>query len=177
MNDSKISVRYAKALFESTLEKGVLEEARQDMLQLQELSKMGEFQYFLRSPVMKESEKRKLMHDMLMNNVHALTLGLLDLVLKNSRELFIPGIARNFEELYKKHKGIKSAVLVSASAMDDSTREKIGRILKDTLNARVELSTEENSALIGGFVIRIDDQQYDASVSNKLKTIKKQLLN
>ena len=61
--------------------------------------------------------------------------------------------------------------------MDDSTRERIRQILKDTLNARVELSTEENNALIGGFVIRIDHQQYDASVSNKLKTIKKQLLN
>ncbi len=177
MNDSKISVRYALALFESALEKDVLDEARQDMLQLQELSKLKEFQYFLRSPVMKESEKRKLMNDMLENKAQALTMGLLDLVLKNSRELFIPGIARNFEELYKKHKGIKSAVLISASAMDDTTHEKIGKILKDTLNASIELSTEENAALIGGFVIRIDNQQYDASVANKLKTIKKQLLN
>ncbi len=177
MNDSKISVRYAKALFESALEKGVLEEARQDMLQLQQISKMEEFQYFLRSPVMKESEKRKLMNDIFESKAQALTMALLDLVLKNSRELFIPGIARYFEELYKKHKGIKSVVLVSASAMDDSIHEKIGKILKDTLNARVELSTKENDALIGGFIIRIDNQQYDASVANKLKTIKKQLLN
>lgn len=177
MNDSKISVRYALALFESALEKGVLEEVRKDMLQLLELSKLEGFQYFLRSPVMKESEKRKLMNDMLENKAHVLTKGLLNLVLKNSRELFIPGIARNFEELYKKHKGIKSAVLISASAMDDTMREKIGKILEDTLNASIELSTEEKNALIGGFVIRIDNQQYDASVANKLKTIKKQLLN
>lgn len=177
MNDSKISVRYAKALFESALENGALEEARRDMLHLQEISRLEEFQYFLRSPIIKESQKRKLLNDILGTKIHPLTSGLLNLVLKNRRELFIPGIARNFEELYKKHKGIKSAILTSAITMDDTTREKIGKILRDTLNARIELSTEENSSLIGGFVIRIDDQQYDASVSNKLKTIKKQLLN
>ncbi len=177
MNDSKISVRYAKALFESAADKGSLDEARKDMLHLQELCKLEEFQYFLQSPVMKTSHKRKLLDDILENKTHALTSGLLDIVFKNNRELYIPGIARNFEALYKKHNGIKSAVLLSAVAMDDKARIKIEKLLGDSFKARVDLSIEEKKELIGGFVIRVEDQQYDASVANKLKTIKKQLLN
>ncbi len=177
MNDSKISVRYAKALFDSASEQGLLDTVRKDMLHLQELCKMEEFEYFLSSPIIKESQKRKAMKAILEEKVHSLTLALLDLVLNNNRELYIPGIARNFEDKYKREKGIKSAVLVSAAAVDTSVKEQISAILKKALNSQIELRTEENKDLIGGFVINIDNQQYDASVARKLKNIEKKLLN
>ena len=104
MNDSKISVRYARALFESASDQGILDEVRKDMLQLQEICRMKKFDFFLRTPVMKGSEKSRLVHDSFKGILQELSLNLLDLVLKNNRELYIPGIARNFEELYKKHK-------------------------------------------------------------------------
>lgn len=177
MNDSKISVRYAKALFGSAAEKGILDEVRKDMLQLQEICKLDDFDYFLRSPVMKGSQKYKVMNAILRDSVQPLTMALFDLVLKNSRELYLPGVARNFEVQYKKHKGIKSAVLVSATTLDNAIKEKLAKVLKETLDSKIELTAEKNKELIGGFVIRIDDQQYDASVASKLKKIEKQLLN
>jgi F-type H+-transporting ATPase subunit delta len=177
MNDSKISVRYAKALFDSASEQGVLEKVRDDMLLLQEISRMEEFQFFLRAPIMKESQKRKVMKTILKDKAGSLTLDLLDLVLKNNRELYIPGIARNFENLYKRYKGIKSAVLVSAGSVDNTTKEQIIEILKETTDSLIEMKTKKNKDLIGGFIIKIEDQQYDASVARKLKDIEKQLLN
>lgn len=177
MNDSKISVRYAKALFGSAHESKILDEVRKDMFQIQEICKLEDFDYFLRSPVMKGSQKHKVMTAILKDSVQPLTMSLVDLVLKNSRELYLPGIARNFEEQYKKHKGIKSAVLVSSAAIDSTIKEKLLMVLKDAFNSKIDLSTEKNKDLIGGFVIRIDNQQYDASVASKLKKIEKQLLN
>jgi F-type H+-transporting ATPase subunit delta len=177
MNDSKISVRYAKALFDSANEQGVLDTVRKDMLHLQELCKMEEFEYFLRLPIIKESQKRKVMKTILEDKAHSLTLALLDLVLNNKRELYIPGIARNFEDQYKRDKGIKSAVLVSAATLDNKVKDQISAILKKALDSQIELKTEKNRDLIGGFVINIDNQQYDASVARKLKNIEKQLLN
>ncbi len=176
MNDSKISVRYAKALFESAAEKGLLDEVRKDMLQLQGICTLEDFTDFLHSPVMKESQKSKVLTAVLKDSVQPLTMTLLDLVLKNKRELYIPGIARNFEEQYKKRKGIKSAVFVSAASVDASVKEKLVNVLKDALNSKIDLTTETNKELIGGFVVRIDNQQYDASVASKLKKIEKQLL-
>ncbi|MFC2129539.1 ATP synthase F1 subunit delta [Bacteroidota bacterium] len=176
MNDSKISVRYAKALFESALEKNILDEVRQDMIHLHEICKLEEFDSFLRSPIMKESQKRKVIGAIVEDKVQSLTMGLIDLVLKNNRELYIPGIARKFEVLYKKNKGIKSAVLVSAYSVDSNLKERVSKILKDAMKSKIDLTTEKNKELIGGFVIRIEDQQYDASVASKLKNIEKQLL-
>ena len=177
MNDSKISVRYAKALFDSANEQGVLDAVRKDMLHLQELCATEEFEYFLSSPIIKESQKHKVMKTILEGKVHSLTLALLDLVLNNKRELYIPGIARNFEDRYKRDKGIKSAVLVSAATIDNNVKDQISAILKKALDSQIELKTENNKDLIGGFVINIDNQQYDASVARKLKNIEKQLLN
>ena len=177
MNDSKISVRYAKALFESARGKEILDEVRKDMLQLQEICKLEEFDYFLRSPVMKESQKRKVLTAILKDTVQPLTMALIDLVLKNNRELYISGIARNFEVQYKKHSGFLSSVLVSAISVDSTVKEKLITVLKEALDSKIDLNTKKNKELIGGFVIRIDDQQYDASVASKLKKIEKQLLN
>jgi len=50
-------------------------------------------------------------------------------------------------------------------------------MIKETLKTSVELEMETKEDLIGGFVIRIDDQQYDASVAQSLRKVKKQLLS
>ena len=74
MNDSKISVRYAKALFESAKDKEVLDNVREDMLLVQQLCAKKEFQSFLDSPVMKISEKCGVMNGLLAKKVNQLTM-------------------------------------------------------------------------------------------------------
>ena len=177
MNDSKISVRYAKALFESALEKGILDKVREDMETVREVAKISEFQYMLITPVMKESEKNAVVDKIFKTSIQPLSLSLLTLVFKNGREQFIPAITRNFIDLYKKHKGIRSATFTSASAISAEMKKKVENIVTELVKTKVELKTEENKDLIGGFLIRIDDQQYDASVASSLRKVKKQLLN
>jgi F-type H+-transporting ATPase subunit delta len=177
MNDSKISVRYARALFESALEKGILDTVRDDMESVREVTVIPEFQYLLVNPVMKETQKCAVMDELFKTRIHPLSLSLLNLVFKNGREQFIPAIARNFIDLFKKHKGIRSATLTSVTPVKEATRKKVEKLIREVMNTPVELQTDYNEELIGGFVIRIDDQQYDASVASSLKKVKKQLLN
>ena len=176
MNESKISVRYARALFESAKEKGILDNIRKDMLQVQTVAQAPEFKYLLVSPVIKQSQKLKLLEQVLGGRVHQLTISLLALVVRNGREEYIPGIARYFVELYKKQKGILSATFTTASPTSTALMNKVKKVVEDTLKAPVELEAEDNKDLIGGFVIRIEDQQYDASVARSLNKVKKQLL-
>jgi len=39
------------------------------------------------------------------------------------------------------------------------------------------MQCESNDDLIGGFIVRVDNRQYDASVASSLKRVKKELLN
>ena len=59
MNDSKISVRYSRALFQSALEKKILDKVNQDMIFISEICKIPETKEFLNSPIIVPSKKKQ----------------------------------------------------------------------------------------------------------------------
>ena len=177
MNDSKISVRYAKALFESALEKKILDQIRNDMVDLQSVSRVPEFQKLLFSRIIKESQKNRILEELLKNWAQSLTMSFISLLIRNGREQYIPAIARNFSDLYRHHKGIKAATFITAAPVSDAIKERVEKVIKETIKSQVEMKSECNEDLIGGFIIRIENRQYDASVASSLKSVKKKLLN
>ena len=96
MNDSKISVRYSRALFQSALEKKILDKVNQDMILISEICKIAETKEFLQSPIIVPSKKIEIFHKIFGGNVEEITLSLIDLVVKNGRESYLPAIARVF---------------------------------------------------------------------------------
>jgi len=130
----------------------------------------------LESPIVNESKKAELISSIFKGKINALTMNFLLLIVKNKREVHIPGISRNFLELTRKDQNIKSATLITAKEMTVETINRIGKIMEKQLNCKVELSGQVNPEIIGGMVIRIDDKQYDASVATQIKKIKQKLL-
>ena len=177
MNDSKISVRYAKALFESALGKEILELVRSDMSEVLTISRVPEFQQLLLSRIIKESEKNRIVEELLKERTQSLTMSLMSLLIKNGREQYIPAIARNFVELFRHHKGIKAATFITATPVSDSIKERVEKVFKEVMKADLEMQCRSNENLIGGFIFRVDNRQYDASVASSLKSVKKKLLN
>jgi len=176
MNESKISVRYARALFESAKGQGLLDQTRRDMDEVQKVSRVEEFRIVLLSPIIKQSQKLSMVEQVLSGQVGELTFSLLKLLLSNGREEYIPAIARYYTELYKQHKGIVSATLTTAKPVSKELGDKVRKAIQDVLKTPIEMATDDNRELIGGFVLRIEDQQYDATVARSLKKIKTQLL-
>lgn len=94
MNESRISVRYAKALFQSALEKNILDRVNQDMILVRNVCTVPELKELLTNPVIRPSKKTGVLHSVLGKDLHSLTLALVDLVVKNGRERYLPAIAR-----------------------------------------------------------------------------------
>jgi F-type H+-transporting ATPase subunit delta len=176
MNDSQISVRYARALFSLASEKQELDEVYRDMELLMETSKLEEFQFLLMVPSLKPGRKIEILDSVFKSSVREMTSSMIGLVVKNKRELYLPGIARNFKDMYRRAMGIRSASLVTAHPVDEKTMEGVRALIARAYDADVELATAVDQDVIGGFVLRIEDSQYDASVANSLKNIRKQLL-
>ena len=175
MNDSKISVRYSRALFQSALEKKILDEVNQDMIFISETCKLPEAKEFLRNPVIVPSKKVEIFHRIFGGNVQMITLALIDLVVKNGRESYLPAIARVFIHETLRHKGITKSVLTTAVVLDEKVKKQIIKMISEVFKTKVELEEVVDSDIIGGFILRIDDKYIDASVRNKLKKIKKEL--
>jgi F-type H+-transporting ATPase subunit delta len=176
MNDSKISVRYARAIFQSALEKKILDKVYQDMIFISEVCKIPETQEFLRSPIIFPSKKEAIFHSILGGNVEKISLSLIDLIVKNGRESFIPAIARNFIHETKKFNGITDSVLTTAVKVDDKVRKQITDMITDVFKTKVDLKENIDPEIVGGFILQIDDSYIDASVRNKLRKIKKELI-
>ncbi len=178
MNQSKISVRYARALFQLALEKNILEDVRNDVvLVYQSLKDYEQFRLYLKSPVVKPSQKFNLMQEIFKSSVNEISLNFLGLLVQNKREKHLEDISRQFLDVYSKHKGIKSATITTAIALSEDIREKLHKQLSAVYKAEIDLVSREDTSLLGGFVIKIGDQQYDASVATGLKRMKTALLN
>lgn len=175
MNDSKISVRYSKALFELAVEKELLDKVHQDMLFISEVCRLPETKDLLLSPVIVPSKKSEILHNILGSEVQKITLSLIDLTVRNGRESFIPAIARVFIHETMKYKGITKSVLTTAVKVDPSIKKQIADMISRVFKTNSELEENIDTEIIGGFILRVDDNFIDASIRNKLRKIKKEL--
>jgi len=74
MNDSKISVRYAKAFFLLAREKDILEEVKNDMVLIQTIcNSVPEFNLIVESPVIQTSDKQKLIFEIVKDRTEKVT--------------------------------------------------------------------------------------------------------
>jgi F-type H+-transporting ATPase subunit delta len=103
-------------------------------------------------------------------------LSMIDLMVKNGRESYLPALARVFIHETLQHKGITKSVLTTAVKVDDKVRKQMTSLISKVYSTKVELEEKIDPEIIGGFMLRIDDNYIDASVRNKLRKIKKELL-
>ncbi len=176
MNLSKISVRYAKALFMASLEAKSLKKVMDDVDFFMMVHKEGRFREMLESPVVKPSDKKKVVNELLSERISKLTLDFFNLLITNKREVYISDIARNFKALYKQNMGIRNAELTVSQKVDKEFIVKFIEILKKTYNSEIELEEKVRPEIIGGFILKVENEQFDASVSSGLAKIRKKLL-
>lgn len=173
-----VANRYAKSLKELATENNKLDVVRKDMKLVQQVCKENrEFLLFLNSPVIKTDKKISVLNSIFKGKVSDLTLTFLSVTAKKHRESYIPEMAEAFDEQYKKDQNIFSAVVTSASGLDDKTRQKVLDLVKSQLKGEVELVEKVDPATIGGFILRIGDKQVDRSVARQLSNLKKELVN
>jgi F-type H+-transporting ATPase subunit delta len=177
MNESRISVRYARALFQSALDIKELDRINQDMIVILETCSIPEVREILDNPVIMPSRKTQILHNIFGKDINKLTLSLIDLVVKNGREKYLAAIARMFVKETRKHKGITESVLTTAVKVSPAITKQVTDMIGDYFTTKVDLKTNIDESIIGGFVLKIEDNYIDASVRNKLRKIKRALIS
>ena len=175
MNDSKISVRYSRALLQSAIEKKILDRVNKDMAYIAEICKIPEVKDLLHNPTVPPSKKRKIFHDLLGKELEKITLSFIDMVIKNTREAYLPAIARVFRSDTMKHKGITETVFTTTVKVNDKIKKQVSDLIESTFDTKVEMIEIIDNDILGGFILRIDDKLIDASIRNKLHKIEKEL--
>jgi len=175
MNEIKIASRYAKALFDLTLEVSDLELVKKDMTLLQEICQSNkDFVFMLRSPVIRADKKALVIKEIFSKHLQEITLNFLLIITRNRREKLIPEISAQFVEIYKLYKNIISVEITTATQIDKDLRLKILTLLEKRANAQIDLTEKVDEDIIGGFVLSYEDKQYDASILRQIKNLRRE---
>ena len=171
MKGTKSAIRYAQSLLSLSIEKGVLEEAKADMVLVRSVcAENHELELMLQSPIIKPEKKQSVLKAVFENSVSDLSLQFIHLVTEKGRERLLPHIATSFIELYKTHKGIVTVQVTSALTLSQAQKDAIAADLK--INGTIELVEKVDPKILGGMIIQIGDKRFDASIAKKIHDLK-----
>lgn len=173
---SRVTSRYAKSLLGLAVEKGILETVKSDIAAIVQLCDQNrDMQLFLHSPIIAHETKEKVLVKLFGGKLNDLTMAFISLLTKKGREAALYEVAKAFLNQYNEVKGIQKATVFTAVSLDAATKSSFETLIANSLNKKVELSEEVKEELLGGFVLRVEDRQIDASVKTKLQAIGKNI--
>lgn len=179
MQNPRLAGRYAKSLIDLATEQNQLQTVYADMKYLQAVCKSNaDFVAVLRSPIIKEDKKSKIVEAVTTGKVSALTAAFNALLMKKGREENLPEIINAFIDHYNGINGIRKVKLTTATPITDEMKASIvAQISGNTPADKIELETAIREELIGGFVVESEGTLIDASILRDLKDVRKQFLN
>jgi len=99
------------------------------------------------------------------------------LLFENKRFEILRAIASEYNSQFDEMNGIEVATVTTAVPLDDEMKSKVMMKILTFSNKKVNIVNIVDPSIIGGFILRIGDQQYNASVANRLQVLKRELSN
>lgn len=175
MKETRIAVRYAKALFELALEQKIIEEVFSDMKIVASVCEENrDFRRMLSSPIIKSDKKQTVLKLIFEDKINKLSKAFLNLLAAKRRETHIHQIALQYIDVYREYKGIETVYLTTAGDADNIIREKVKVLVNNFTKKEVELVEEIKAEIIGGFILKFGYYQYDDSIRNKIIKLKRE---
>jgi F-type H+-transporting ATPase subunit delta len=173
MNTSLVAERYAAALFELAIEKNLVEAVFADsQLILSTCETSHELRLLLKSPIINTGKKLAIIKGIFTSKVHEVTLTYLEIMTRKRREGYLQMVAAEFIEIYSQYKNVLTVHFRSPVPPDDQVRQQVIALMKQYTSANIDLRDEIDESLIGGFVLRWRDKQYDASIRREIENMR-----
>jgi F-type H+-transporting ATPase subunit delta len=175
MADSRILHRYATSLLETSIEKNNLEVVTSDIqLLVQTLERSKELKSMLYSPVVRPEIKLNILKEIFSKKISKDSMDFVEFVISKNRESLLSPIGKRFLELRDDHLGIANVFVASATDFSNEQKSVLQSRLEKILDKKVQLNFKIDSNLVGGFIAKVNDTLYDASIKHQLELLKKQ---
>lgn len=176
---SKAGARYAKSLLDLSKEQNAVEEVKNDMVFFEQVvDGNSELEAILKNPIVPLDKKQGILQGIFGGKVNAITENFLKLIVNKGRAAILFDTAKQFVQQYNAIKGIVTAEVTSASELTGANRAEIMDLVKKELGANEVVVKEKiDPALIGGFILKVGDRQFDASIASSLTKLKQEFAN
>jgi F-type H+-transporting ATPase subunit delta len=177
MASTRAAIRYAKAILEIAQSKGVAESVSDDMNSIAStISGNVELSTFIQNPTLKVEVKENALMEVFANT-NGVTKSLFHLLFENKRFEILEAVAVEYSKLFDIMNGVEVAQVTTAIAMDAALEAKVLAKIATLSDKKITIENHVDPSIIGGFILRIGDKQYNASVANRLQVLKRELSN
>lgn len=174
---AQLSSRYAAALFELCMERGMLNEYLEQAVFLCDTLREPECQKIITHPKITVVQKRAFFKEAFEGKIHEDIIGFLTLTVEKNREKYIIPALSAFIDLANNELRRTKAEVVSAVPLKPEQVSAIASMLSRKLNKQVEVIVKVDTSIIGGLFIQVDGYYFDRTIKNRLGDIKNNLLN
>lgn len=174
MAGARAAIRYAKALLSLASDQNSAEVVNNDMkLIANTLAESKDLSEALQSPVIPSSIKKSTLLEVFKNS-DKITNNLIDTLVTNNRIDILGHVASKYNQLFDESKGIQVATVTTAVELTADLKKKVLAKAKTITGKDVEVENIIDESILGGFILRIGDVQYNASVANQLNKLKRE---
>jgi F-type H+-transporting ATPase subunit delta len=174
MAGTRAAIRYAKAIFDSAQENSNTVKVNNDMTSIViAIKNSKELKNFLQSPIVKAEVKYSSLVA-IFADAQKETKSLFQLLLTNKRFELLPTIASDFKGLVNELNGVEIAKVTTAFPLTTDLQTKVLAKIATFSNKTIIVENIIDESIIGGFILTMGDQQYNASVSNSLQKLKRE---
>ncbi|MCB0466888.1 MAG: ATP synthase F1 subunit delta [Aequorivita sp.] len=172
---SRAAIRYAKAILQKANENNTEAVVFGDMQSVYKtIEDSRELQAVLQSPVIKANDKKDALLK-IFNGQSEATHSLINILIANKRTSLLSNVAKSYIDLYNEEQGVKVATVITAIPLSSELESKVMEKVKElTGSEKVTLKNEIDPTIIGGFVLRVGDIQYNASIANQFGNLKRE---
>jgi len=174
---NRVAIRYAKAISERVQIKEQTEQINNDMKLIADtIIANSELNRFIKSPVFSTDLKQSVLLEVF-QKIDQETKFLIRLLAQNKRLELLDSVAQAYNDLYDKVNGVQKVQVTTAFPITEKLEAEIIAKAKEFTSNSLVIENIIDPSIIGGFIIRIGDKQYNASLSNRLVVLKRELMN
>ncbi|MFT7587886.1 MAG: F-type H+-transporting ATPase subunit delta [Limisphaerales bacterium] len=169
MSAIRLANRYAKAILDLAIERDSLEEVSTNVREIQTaINGNRDLALMLKSPIIQADKKEAILKAIFDGRVDEMLTQFMSILVRKRREKYLGSITDAYIEQYNVLKHIKKVKVTTAVQIDEALIQRIAKTLKEDGLSEMELEVDVDPELLGGYVLRYGDREYDASVLRNL---------
>lgn len=172
-----ITSNYTNVIFDLALEENHLEEIGAELEDISRiLHNIPDYMLFLTGPQIAKEEKIHSVDKVFDGKILETTKNFIKVLIENGRIEYLLEIAKCYKNLQREHQGIVLVEAITSVPMDENQKQTLTEKLETKLRQKIELDNIVDPSIIGGMKIRIGEKSVDASLGNRLRDLRAELV-
>jgi F-type H+-transporting ATPase subunit delta len=140
------------------------------------ISGNAELSAFIQNPTTQTAIKKSAL-TAVFSNVNEVTKSLFRLLSENKRFEILADVAKDYNRQYSEMNNFQTVKVTTAIPMDKKMEEQVLAKVSTFSDKKLILENVVDPSIIGGFILRVGDKQFNASIASELLNLKREFLN